>query len=220
MSSVSCELYQPRFVYLTDGEWTNLDGFMSIYGAGRFPLPSLCRQPLLLLFHPPLVIVLLAQESPSRGHGPFEQPFVPVRKLQPLARASCERMLAPAVRRRDVRARVPPPGRMREVREDVGGDVPPEGRRVRVAAAAAGGGLYGVAGPGVDPARAVDEAAHGGVVGGGAAGGGGAGDGGGAVGGGAVGGGGGGGGGAVREGGGGGRPGGGGGAPAGGRGRA
>lgn len=138
---------------------------MGIYRAGCLPLPSLGGQPLLLLLHAQLLIVLSAEESPADGHGPFKQPFVPVGELEPLSEAPGERMLAPAVRRDDMGAGVPPPVRVGEVREDVCGDLPPEGGGVRVAAVARGG-LCRVPGAGVCPARAVDEAAHGGVGGG------------------------------------------------------
>lgn len=161
--SVSWTACQLLCLQATDGGCTNLDGFVRIHGAGRLSLPSLGRQPLLLLLHPQLLVVLFAQEPPPRGHDRFEQPFVAVGEFAPLAGASGERMLAPAVRRGDVRARVSAPGWMGEVGEDVGGDVPPEGGGVRVAAVA-GGGVDGVGGGGVDPARLVDEAAHGGVV--------------------------------------------------------
>lgn len=138
---------------------------MGIYRAGCLPLPSLGGQPLLLLLHAQLLIVLSAEEFPADGHGPFKQPFVPVGELEPLSEAPGERMLAPAVRRDDMGAGVPPPVRMGEVGEDVCGDLPPECGGVRVAAVARGG-LCRVPGAGVCPARAVDEAAHGGVGGG------------------------------------------------------
>lgn len=130
---------------------------MGIYRAGRLPLPSLCGQSLLLLLHAQLLIVLLAHEFPADGDGLVEQPFVAVCGLAPLAQAAGERMLAPAVRRDDMG--------VGEVREDVGGDLPPEGGGVRVAAVARGG-LCRVARPWIVPARAVHEAAHGPVGGG------------------------------------------------------
>lgn len=138
---------------------------MGIYRAGRLPLPSLGGQSLLLLFHAPLLIVLFAQEFPAEGHGVFQQAFVPVCEFEPLSRAAGERMLAPAVRRDDVRAGISAPVGVGEVREDVGGDLPPECGGVRVAAVAPGG-LGGVARAWIYPARPVHEAAHGGVGGG------------------------------------------------------